>query len=84
MLLIVTYVHILLKLIQSILSSQEILLRRSSKDEKLGLTLCYETDADDGTTEVFIDDIHPDGLAARDGRLELGDEIIQVRKTKLL
>ena len=32
----------------------------------------------DGFTDIFIDDIHPDGLAKRDGRLRLGDQIIQV------
>ena len=46
--------------------------------ELLGLTLCYEDEDSDGNTEIFIDDIHPDGLAARDGRLRLGDQIIQV------
>lgn len=57
---------------------QEILLCRSSGDERLGLTLCYETDAEDGLTDIFIDDIHPEGLAATDGRLRLGDQIIQI------
>ena len=46
--------------------------------ERLGLTLCYEDDDEEGNTEIFIDDIHPEGLAARDGRLILGDQIIQV------
>jgi hypothetical protein len=53
-------------------------LRRSSAEEKLGLTLCYETDNTDGFTDIFIDDIHPDGLAKKDGRLRLGDQIVQV------
>ena len=54
------------------------MLRRSSAEEKLGLTLCYETDNTDGFTDIFIDDIHPDGLAKKDGRLRLGDQIVQV------
>lgn len=54
------------------------MLTRSSGEDRLGLTLCYETDADDGLTDIFIDDIHPEGLAAQDGRLRLGDQIIQV------
>ena len=29
-------------------------------------------------TDIFIDDIHPEGLAAQDGRLRLGDQIIQI------
>ena len=45
----------------------------------LGLTLCYEDEDAEGNTEIFIDDIAPSGLAARDGRLRLGDQIIQVR-----
>ena len=40
--------------------------------------MCYETDAEDGLTDIFIDDIHPEGLAALDGRLRLGDQIIQI------
>ena len=43
------------------------------------MTLCYEDEDNEGNTEVFIDDIHPDGLAAKDGRLRLGDQIIQVK-----
>ena len=58
---------------------QEVLLVRPEGGERLGLTLCYETDAEDGLTDIFVDDIHPDGLAAADGRLRLGDQIIQVR-----
>ena len=46
----------------------------------LGLTLCYEDEDEEGNTEIFIDDINPSGLAARDGRLRLGDQIIQVRE----
>ena len=44
----------------------------------LGLTLCYEDEDEEGNTEIFLDDIHPLGLAAKDGRLRLGDQIIQV------
>ena len=53
-------------------------LKRPILSERLGLTLCYEDEDEEGKTEIFIDDIHPDGLAARDGRLRLGDQIIQV------
>lgn len=60
------------------LDYEEVVLSRSSGEERLGLTLCYETDAEDGLTDIFIDDIHPDGLAAKDGRLRLGDQIIQI------
>ena len=57
---------------------QEVVLVRSSADERLGLTLCYEAEDHLGRTEIFVDDIHPAGLAERDGRLRLGDQIIQV------
>ena len=74
----VVEVHILSQISYSLYILQEVLLQRTSPDERLGLTLCYETDAEDGLTDIFIDDIHPDGLAAKDGRLRLGDQIIQV------
>ena len=61
---------------------QEVLLVRPEGGERLGLTLCYETDAEDGLTDIFVDDIHPDGLAAADGRLSLGDQIIQVGRSQ--
>ena len=47
------------------------------------MTLCYEDEDDDGNTEIFIDDIAPEGLAARDGRLRLGDQIIQINGVKV-
>ena len=53
---------------------------RSSAEERLGLTLCYEPDEiEENLTHIFIDEIHPDGLAAARGHaLRLGDQIIQV------
>merc|ERR1719431_1793210 len=57
---------------------EEVDLKRPTPSERLGLTLCYEDEDEEGKTEIFIDDIHPDGLAARDGRLRLGDQIIQI------
>ena len=54
------------------------MLTRSSPTERLGLTLCYEAEDSQGRTEIFIDDIHAGGLAERDGRLRLGDQIVQV------
>ena len=55
----------------------------SNPGELLGLTLCYEDEDEEGNTEIFIDDIHPEGLAAKDGRLRLGDQIIQVGGRKI-
>ena len=54
------------------------LVRSGDGRERLGLTICHETDSEDKLADIFIDDIHPDGLAATDGRLRLGDQIIQV------
>merc|ERR1711892_1398852 len=62
---------------------EDIYLKRANPAEKLGLTLCYEDDDEEGNTEIFIDDIHPEGLAARDGRLRLGDQIIQINGVSL-
>eukprot|EP00090_Calanus_glacialis_P000236 TRINITY_DN10158_c0_g1_i1.p1 TRINITY_DN10158_c0_g1~~TRINITY_DN10158_c0_g1_i1.p1 ORF type:complete len:718 (-),score=134.38 TRINITY_DN10158_c0_g1_i1:87-2240(-) len=62
---------------------EEIDLKRPNPAERLGLTLCYEDEDEEGNTEIFIDDIHPDGLAARDGRLRLGDQIIQINGVKV-
>ena len=66
--------------ISKIFYFQEIELKRppGNPAELLGLTLCYEDEDSEGNTEIFIDDIHPSGLSARDGRLRLGDQIIQV------
>jgi hypothetical protein len=50
----------------------------------LGLTLCYEAEDSQGRTEIFIDDIHQGGLAERDGRLRLGDQIVQVKRGKIV
>ena len=47
------------------------------------MTLCYEDEDAEGNTEIFIDDIAPEGLAARDGRLRLGDQIIQINGVKV-
>lgn len=63
--------------------SQEIELKRASPSERLGMTLCYEDEDAEGNTEIFIDDIAPEGLAARDGRLRLGDQIIQINGVKV-
>ena len=47
-------------------------------DERLGLTLSYETEDELGRTQIFIEDIHPGGLADQQGQLQIGDQIIQV------
>ncbi|KAG1962069.1 E3 ubiquitin-protein ligase PDZRN3 [Pimephales promelas] len=43
--------------------------------------LCYKTD--DETTAIFISEIAPEGIAAKDGRLQEGDQIIQINGVKI-
>ncbi|XP_015606434.2 PDZ domain-containing protein 4, partial [Cephus cinctus] len=59
---------------------EEVTLRRSGSAEKLGLTVCYSSGSgsEDVDTEVYISEIVPESLAARDGRLREGDQILRV------
>ncbi|XP_063995678.1 E3 ubiquitin-protein ligase PDZRN3 [Diachasmimorpha longicaudata] len=60
---------------------EEVTLRKSASTEKLGLTVCYNYSYDRDNTEaaeVYISEIAKDSLAARDGRLREGDQILQV------
>jgi len=41
------------------------------------LTLCYGS-ADDDVTDIFISEVEPYSVAARDGRIREGDQILQV------
>ena len=60
---------------------QEVTLQRSSTSERLGLTLYYP-DGDDAPdeTDVLVRGVEAGGIAARDGRIQPGDQIIQVRQ----
>lgn len=60
---------------------QEVTLRKSGSAEKLGLTVCYSSGSgsEDADTEVYISEIVPESLAARDGRLREGDQILRVK-----
>ena len=58
-------------------------LRRTSSEEKVGLTLCYGS-ADDDVTDIFISEVEPYSVAARDGHIREGDQILQVRIRKVL
>lgn len=63
---------------------QEVTLRKSGSAEKLGLTVCYSSGSgsEDADTEVYISEIVPESLAARDGRLREGDQILRVKFEK--
>ncbi|XP_012221129.1 E3 ubiquitin-protein ligase PDZRN3-B [Linepithema humile] len=59
---------------------EEVTLRKSGSAEKLGLTVCYSSGSgsEDADTEIYISEIVPESLAARDGRLREGDQILRV------
>ncbi|KOC59342.1 PDZ domain-containing protein 4 [Habropoda laboriosa] len=59
---------------------EEVTLRKAGSAEKLGLTVCYSSGSgsEDADTEVYISEIVPESLAARDGRLREGDQILRV------
>ncbi|KAG1962070.1 E3 ubiquitin-protein ligase PDZRN3 [Pimephales promelas] len=63
------------------LEYEEVDLQRKTTNDKLGLMLCYKTD--DETTAIFISEIAPEGIAAKDGRLQEGDQIIQINGVKI-
>lgn len=67
--------------------SQEVTLRKINSEERIGLTVSYSSGNGSGSgsddaetcTEVYISDIMENSVAARDGRLRQGDQILQVR-----
>ncbi|XP_026057784.1 PDZ domain-containing RING finger protein 4-like [Carassius auratus] len=56
---------------------EEVELLRLSSQEKLGLTLCYRTDEDEDE-DIYVSEIEPNSIAARDGRIREGDRILQI------
>lgn len=71
--------------------SQEVTLRKINSEERIGLTVSYSSGNGSGSgsddaetcTEVYISDIMENSVAARDGRLRQGDQILQVRISDL-
>ncbi|XP_067881205.1 PDZ domain-containing protein 4-like, partial [Heterodontus francisci] len=59
------------------LEYEEVQLYKESHQEKLGLTVCYRTD-DENDTGIYVGEINPNGIAAKDGRIRTGDRIIQI------
>ncbi|XP_043081080.1 E3 ubiquitin-protein ligase PDZRN3-B isoform X1 [Puntigrus tetrazona] len=55
---------------------EEVDLQRKTTQDKLGLKLCYKTD--DEKSAIYISEIDPVGIAAKDGRVQEGDRIIQI------
>ncbi|KAM9753122.1 PDZ domain-containing RING finger protein 4 isoform 2-T2 [Menidia menidia] len=56
---------------------EEVELCRLTSQEKLGLTLCYRTDEEEDVA-IFVSEISPNSIAARDGRIREGDRILQI------
>ncbi|XP_043243516.1 E3 ubiquitin-protein ligase PDZRN3-like [Amphibalanus amphitrite] len=61
------------------LDFQEVTLNRSLTSDLLGLTLFYpDGDEADEETDVLVQDIEPGGIAETDGRIQPGDQIVQI------
>uniref|UniRef100_A0A8C2XGX5 PDZ domain containing ring finger 4 n=1 Tax=Cyclopterus lumpus TaxID=8103 RepID=A0A8C2XGX5_CYCLU len=56
---------------------EEVELCRRNSLEKLGLTLCYRTD-DEEDSGIYVSQVEPNSIAARDGRIKEGDRILQI------
>ncbi|XP_071406321.1 E3 ubiquitin-protein ligase PDZRN3 isoform X1 [Pithys albifrons albifrons] len=59
------------------LELEEVDLHRVNSQDKLGLTVCYRTD-DEDDMGIYVSEIDPNSIAAKDGRLREGDRIIQI------
>ncbi|XP_044157157.1 LOW QUALITY PROTEIN: E3 ubiquitin-protein ligase PDZRN3 [Bufo gargarizans] len=59
------------------LELEEIDLYRLNSQDKLGLTVCYRTD-DEDDMGIYVSEIDPNSIAAKDGRIREGDRIIQI------
>uniref|UniRef100_A0A8C5K121 PDZ domain containing RING finger 4 n=1 Tax=Jaculus jaculus TaxID=51337 RepID=A0A8C5K121_JACJA len=56
---------------------EEVELCRVSSQEKLGLTVCYRTD-DEEDMSIYVSEVDPNSIAAKDGRIREGDRILQI------
>ncbi|XP_072136694.1 E3 ubiquitin-protein ligase PDZRN3-B isoform X2 [Mobula birostris] len=59
------------------LEYEEVDLYRLQGQDKLGLTVCYRTD-DEDDMGIYVSEIDPNSIAAKDGRIREGDRIIQI------
>ncbi|KAL7864585.1 hypothetical protein AOLI_G00160050 [Acnodon oligacanthus] len=64
------------------LEYEEVHLQRVTYQDKLGLTLCYKTD-DEEETGIYVSEIDPKSIAAKDGRVREGDRIIQINGVEI-
>uniref|UniRef100_A0A8C6YHK3 PDZ domain-containing protein n=1 Tax=Naja naja TaxID=35670 RepID=A0A8C6YHK3_NAJNA len=56
---------------------QEVELYKSSHRDKLGLMVCYRTD-DEDDVGIYVGEVSPNSIAAKDGRIREGDRIVQI------
>ncbi|XP_075930642.1 PDZ domain-containing RING finger protein 4-like [Petromyzon marinus] len=59
------------------LEYEEVDLHRGSSRERLGLTVCYRTE-DEDDAGIYVSQVNPNSIAARDGRIREGDRILQI------
>ncbi|GCC24442.1 E3 ubiquitin-protein ligase PDZRN3-B isoform X2 [Chiloscyllium punctatum] len=64
------------------LEYEEVDLYRLHSQDKLGLTVCYRTD-DEDDLGIYISEIDPNSIAAKDGRIREGDRIIQINGNEI-
>ncbi|CAG0890417.1 unnamed protein product [Darwinula stevensoni] len=60
---------------------EEVILQRTCEDEKLGLTLYYSSPDEEGdgdAMDCYVTHLDPDGVASKDGRIRIGDQVLQV------
>nr|XP_023675046.1 PDZ domain-containing protein 4-like [Paramormyrops kingsleyae]XP_023675047.1 PDZ domain-containing protein 4-like [Paramormyrops kingsleyae] len=56
---------------------EEVELYKSCQQDKLGLTVCYRTD-DEEDLGIYVGEVNPNSIAAKDGRIREGDRILQI------
>ncbi|KPP79420.1 PDZ domain-containing protein 4-like [Scleropages formosus] len=58
---------------------EEVELYKPRQQDKLGLTVCYRTD-DEEDLGIYVGEVNPNSIAAKDGRIREGDRILQNRE----
>ncbi|XP_016092139.1 PDZ domain-containing protein 4 [Sinocyclocheilus grahami] len=62
---------------QDDLEYEEVELYKSCQQDKLGLMVCYRTD-DEEDLGIYVGEVNPNSIAAKDGRIREGDRILQI------
>ena len=55
-------------------------MKRTSPNDRIGLTLCYGETEEDGFTDIFIGEVEVDSVAGRNGKIQEGDQIVKVSR----